>query len=151
MRISPHQSNGLYDPSFEHDACGVAFIADIEGRPSHDIIQDGLTALLNMEHRGASGSEPDSGDGAGILIQNPDSFWRQIVSFPLPPVGHYLTGIAFLDSESAGPARQAQLRAIDEIAAEEDLYVIGTREIPVDSGLLGATSRATEPYMLQYF
>jgi glutamate synthase (NADPH/NADH) large chain len=151
MKTSPNESNGLYDPSFEHDACGVAFVADIRGRASHEIICDGLTALLNMEHRGASGSEPDSGDGAGILIQNPDTYWRQITTFPLPPAGQYLTGIAFLDPNEEGETRRDQQHTINDIAAEEGLTVIGVREVPVDSNLLGATSRSTEPYMLQYF
>ncbi|MDP9433737.1 MAG: hypothetical protein M3P93_00450, partial [Actinomycetota bacterium] len=71
-------AQGLYDPAEEHDACGVAFVVDIAGRPSHDIIDQGLTALRNMEHRGASGSEPDSGDGAGILVQVPDAFLRAV-------------------------------------------------------------------------
>ncbi len=88
---------GLYDPQNEHDACGVAFIVDVEGRKKHSIVQMGITALLNLEHRGASGAEPNTGDGAGILIQNPDAFWRKRVEFELPEEFHYVTGIAFID------------------------------------------------------
>lgn len=80
-------ANGLYDPAFEHDACGVAFVATMSGEPSHEIVQHALTALRNLEHRGASGSEPDSGDGAGILIQVPDALFRDMVEFDLPRAG----------------------------------------------------------------
>jgi glutamate synthase (NADPH/NADH) large chain len=96
-------AQGLYDPSREHDACGVAFLATLTGVPSHRIVADALTALRNLEHRGASGSEPDSGDGAGILLQVPDAFLRSTVDFDLPAAGHYAVGIAFLPTD--GDAR----------------------------------------------
>jgi glutamate synthase (NADPH/NADH) large chain len=89
-------SRGLYDPAFEHDACGVAFVATMTGQPTHEIVQQALTALTNLEHRGASGSEPDSGDGAGILIQVPDELYRAVVDFELPAPGRYGVGTAFL-------------------------------------------------------
>ena len=92
-------AQGLYDPAAEHDACGVAFIATLTGQPSHEIVQLGLTALLNLDHRGASGAEPDSGDGAGILLQVPDRFLRRATDFDLPPAGEYAVGIAFLPRE----------------------------------------------------
>src|SRR5687768_15576 len=92
-------AQGLYDPALEHDACGVAFVADIAGRRSHEIVEAGLTALRNMEHRGASGSEPDSGDGAGILVQVPDAFLRATVDFALPESGMYAVGTAFLPAD----------------------------------------------------
>src|SRR4051795_6440669 len=94
-------AQGLYDPEQEHDACGVAFVVDIAGRASHDIVDQGLTALRNMEHRGASGSEPDSGDGAGILVQVPDAFLRAVVPFELPEAGMYAVGAAFLEDDPA--------------------------------------------------
>ena len=81
---------GLYNPDFERDACGVAMVATLTGKASHAIVQSGITALLNLEHRGASGSEPDSGDGAGILVQIPDEFLRAVVDFSLPPVGAFI-------------------------------------------------------------
>ncbi|MFM8672728.1 MAG: hypothetical protein ACKODD_05405, partial [Candidatus Nanopelagicus sp.] len=84
---------GLYDPANEHDACGVAMVATLNNLPSHEIISQGLSALCNLEHRGASGAEPDSGDGAGILIQIPDKFYRSVVDFELPKVSQYATGI----------------------------------------------------------
>ena len=80
---------GLYDPAFEHDACGVSFVVDVKGRASHAIIERGLTALCNLQHRGASGSEPNTGDGAGILIQVPDRFLRAVAGCALPPAGAY--------------------------------------------------------------
>ncbi|MGH3592835.1 MAG: hypothetical protein ACRDRF_17610, partial [Pseudonocardiaceae bacterium] len=95
---NPRRSNsgrpaaGLYDPAYEHDACGVAFVADLAGRRDHGIVQKALTALRNLEHRGARGGEPDTGDGAGILIQVPDGFFRQVVDFELPQPGRYAVG-----------------------------------------------------------
>ena len=107
-------AQGLYDPAREHDACGVAFLATLTGVPSHRIVADALTALRNLEHRGASGSEPDSGDGAGILLQVPDAFLRTVVGFELPAAGHYAVGIAFLPTED--DARAMVKRAIEAIA-----------------------------------
>ena len=87
---------GLYDPANEHDACGVAMVATLNKIATHEIVEKALTALGNMEHRGASGAEPDSGDGAGILIRVPDAFYRAVVDFELPESGAYATGIAFV-------------------------------------------------------
>jgi glutamate synthase (NADPH/NADH) large chain len=95
------EKHGLYDPRFEHDACGVSFVVDIQGRASHDIVVRALGALCNMEHRGATGAEADSGDGAGILIQVPDVFLRGVTSFELPAAGSYAVGMAFLPSDPA--------------------------------------------------
>jgi glutamate synthase domain-containing protein 1 len=92
-------AHGLYDPANEHDACGVAMIATLKKEPTHEIVAQALTALRNLEHRGASGAEPDSGDGAGILIRIPDEFYRSVVEFDLPPMGSYATGIAFIDKD----------------------------------------------------
>src|ERR1700748_1919511 len=105
---------GLYRSDSEHDACGVAFVADIAGRRSHDIVEQALTALRNLEHRGASGSEPDSGDGAGILVQVPDAFLRTAIPVELPDAGGYAVGTAFLPQD-ADLADQAQ-NAIEQIA-----------------------------------
>ncbi|MFD0891390.1 hypothetical protein ACFQ08_43150, partial [Streptosporangium algeriense] len=90
------EPQGLYHPSNEHDACGVAMVADVAGRRSHDIVTKALTALCNLDHRGAQGSEPDTGDGAGILTQIPDAFLRAEAGFPLPEAGSYAAGTAFL-------------------------------------------------------
>ncbi|MBK5217435.1 MAG: hypothetical protein JJE02_07615, partial [Propionibacteriales bacterium] len=98
----------MYDPQFEHDACGVAYVATLTGVASHDIVAKSLTALRNLDHRGAVGSEPDSGDGAGILMQIPDAFLRDVVDFDLPIAGAYAAGIAFLpaDAEQVAKARR---------------------------------------------
>src|SRR5215207_5768491 len=87
---------GLYDPRFEHDSCGVSFVVDVKGRASHRIIAMGLDALCNLDHRGASGAEPTTGDGAGISVQVPDRFLRGVTDFALPPVGSYGVGLAFV-------------------------------------------------------
>ncbi|WP_327188961.1 glutamate synthase large subunit [Streptomyces xinghaiensis] len=137
---------GMYDPRNEHDACGVGFVATLTGEASHDMVEQALTVLRNLEHRGATGSEPDSGDGAGILLQVPDAFLRENVSFELPEAGAYAVGIAFLpagDSEAAG--------RVEAIAADEGLTVLGWREVPVAPQMLGAGARATMPDFAQLF
>ena len=91
--------NGLYDPANEHDACGVAFVADLRGRRTHDTVVNALTALRNLEHRGATGREADTGDGAGLLAQIPDEFFRAVVDFELPPAGSYAVGVIISRAE----------------------------------------------------
>ena len=113
------KAHGLYDPRFEHDACGVSFVANIKGIRSRDIVTLGLTALTNMEHRGATGAEPDTGDGAGILIQVPDAFVRAVAGVQLPAAGAYATGIAFLPQGAADADRAAS--TVVAIAKEEGL------------------------------
>ena len=114
---------GLYDPSREHDACGVAFVADIHGRPSRDIVDKAITALLNLEHRGAAGAEPHSGDGAGIMIGIPDQFLRSVSGIALPAEGSYATGIAFLPQSSRDAL--AACAAVEKIVEAEGLQVLG--------------------------
>ncbi len=143
------QRGGLYDPRFEHDACGVALVADLQGRPSHQLVQRAVAALEHLAHRGATGSEEDSGDGAGILLQVPDEFYRQEVDFPLPGRGGYATGIAFL-SRDAGEAATAR-RLVGKLAAEEGLDVLGWREVPVVEDMLGSIADAARPSMHQLF
>ncbi|MEI7506193.1 MAG: glutamate synthase large subunit, partial [Actinomycetes bacterium] len=142
-------AHGLYDPRFEHDACGVSFVADIKGRASHDIVMRGLGALCNMEHRGATGAEADTGDGAGVLLQIPDRFLRGVVNFELPVVGSYVVGMAFLPSD-VSVALKAQ-GAIEAIAREEGLTVLGWRDVPTDPTTLGAGARAVMPTFRQLF
>ncbi len=93
--------SGLYDPRNEHDSCGVSFVANLKGQRSNELVVTGLTALTNLEHRGATGAEPDTGDGAGILIQVSDALYRDVVDFDLPPAGAYATGIAFLPADES--------------------------------------------------
>src|SRR5690242_15645240 len=145
---------GLYDPANEHDSCGVAFVVDMHGRRSRDIVDKAITALLNLEHRGAAGAEPNSGDGAGILIQLPDAFFRATLAesgaaFELPPEGSYATGIAFLPQARREAARACY--RVEKIVKEEGLAVLGWREVPIDESSLGALSRDAMPTFRQLF
>src|SRR5687767_13917516 len=126
-------------------------VADLSGRRSHGIVTKALTALLRMEHRGARGSEVNTGDGAGILIQIPDEFFRAVVEFPLPPAGAYAAGIAFLPVDEA--QAEAAVAEIGRLAAEEGLVVLGWRALPVDPDAadLGPTARAAMPGFRQLF
>ncbi|MGC4942881.1 glutamate synthase large subunit [Kribbella sp. DT2] len=142
-------SEGLYDGKHEHDACGVAFVATLTGEPSHDIVAKALTALRNLEHRGASGAEPDSGDGAGILIQVPDAFYRKVCDFDLPVARAYATGIAFLPQDPDDAAKA--VARIEELADEENLTVLGWRDVPTTPDLLGSTARSVMPVFRQLF
>ncbi len=144
-------AQGLYDPARESDACGVAFVVDIAGKATHGIVDDGLNALRNLEHRGASGSEPDSGDGAGILLQVPDAFLRAVVPFELPDAGLYAVGTAFLSTDDDERAKVQTL--VDGIAAEEGLVVLGWRDLPIDpdGAGLGVTARSVMPFFAQVF
>ena len=148
MAISLHpRAQGLYDPVREHDACGVAFVATLTGIPTHDIVVKALKALTNLEHRGASGSEPDSGDGAGILLQVPDLFLRKNVDFELPAAGGYAVGTAFFDQGQAALA----MDALEELARSEGLTVIGWRQVPTDDSMIGATAKSCKPDFWQLF
>ncbi|MFI9025946.1 glutamate synthase large subunit [Streptomyces sp. NPDC053560] len=140
---------GMYDPRNEHDACGVGFVATLTGEASHALVEQALTVLRNLEHRGATGSEPDSGDGAGILLQIPDAFLRENVTFELPEAGAYAAGIAFLPSDAE--EAQAAVSKIETIASEEGLNVLGWRVVPVAPQLLGNGARATMPAFSQIF
>nr|WP_030121747.1 glutamate synthase large subunit [Streptomyces californicus] len=138
---------GMYDPRNEHDACGVGFVATLTGVASHELVEQALTVLRNLEHRGATGSEPDSGDGAGILCQVPDAFLRAETPFELPDAGSYAVGIAFLPADGTTEA----VRTIETIAREEGLTVLGWRDVPVTPALLGNGARATMPEFRQVF
>ena len=147
---------GLYDPATEKDACGVAMVADIQGRRSHGIVADALTALANLEHRGAAGAEPTSGDGAGILVQLPDALLRETVEFALPEPDEngqhrYAAGIAFLPADDG--QRAAAVELIGRIAEQESLRVLGWREVPiaVDEAGVGPTARSVMPHFAMLF
>ena len=142
-------AQGLYDPRNEHDSCGVAFVADLHGRASHSIVAQALTALHNLDHRGAAGAEPSSGDGAGITIQVPDTFLRSVVGFELPAAGSYAVGIAFLPTDEAEAA--AVVEIIEAAAVEESLVVLGWREVPTDPSSLGPTAASVMPAFRQLF
>ncbi|MFE1933660.1 glutamate synthase large subunit [Streptomyces sp. NPDC059474] len=151
MRSASHPARqGMYDPRNEHDACGVGFVATLTGEASHELVEQALTVLRNLEHRGATGSEPDSGDGAGILVQVPDAFLRaSVTGFELPEAGAYAVGIAFLPEGEAESAAAAE--HIERLAAEEGLTVLGWREVPVAPELLGNGARSTMPAFRQLF
>ncbi|MEU1805154.1 glutamate synthase large subunit [Streptomyces sp. NPDC019937] len=148
MRSASHPARqGMYDPRNEHDACGVGFVATLTGEASHELVEQALTVLRNLEHRGATGSEPDSGDGAGILVQVPDAFLRDVTDFELPEAGSYAVGIAFLPEAGDDAAAEH----IERLAAEEELTVLGWREVPVAPELLGNGARTTMPAFRQLF
>jgi glutamate synthase (NADPH) large chain len=149
MRRSQPGPVGLYDPRFEHDACGVSFVVDIKGRASRRIVDLAIGALCNLEHRGATGAEPDTGDGAGILLQVPDRFLREVVGFPLPPAGHYAVGLCFLPTDEV--AREKTVAAIERLVAEEGLQTVGWRDVPVEPDVLGESARQVLPVMRQLF
>ena len=137
---------GLYDPANEHDACGVAMVATLNKTKTHEIVSKALTALRNLEHRGASGAEPDSGDGAGILIQIPDEFYRSVVDFKLPSLGFYATGVFFIEAGNSD-----YLEQISQIATEEGLCIIGWRDLPINSKSIGKTALSVMPSFKQIF
>jgi glutamate synthase (NADPH/NADH) large chain len=141
---------GLYDPANEHDACGVAMVATLNKVATHEIVAKALTALRNLEHRGASGAEPDSGDGAGILIRIPDAFYRAVVDFPLPAEGAYATGIAFIARDASGKGKDLK-GEIEKLAIEEGLTVLGWRSLPINSTSLGKTALSVMPDFQQVF
>ncbi|MCC5952823.1 MAG: glutamate synthase large subunit [Acidimicrobiia bacterium] len=156
--MRPHQKTsnervdaetGLYDPRFEHDACGVNFIVHMKGERSHDIVRHGIGALCNLEHRGAIGSEPNTGDGAGLLLQIPDAFFRHVVDVDLPAEGAYATGIAFLPREEEAATEAA--KAVGKIAASEGLRVLCWRDVPHDDSMIGPSALAVKPTLRQVF
>ena len=137
---------GLYNPANEHDACGVAMVATLNKTRNHEIVSKALTALRNLEHRGASGAEPDSGDGAGILIQIPDEFYRSVVDFKLPKLGFYATGVFFIEAGNTD-----YLAQITKIASEEGLRILGWRDLPINSKSIGKTALSVMPSFKQIF
>ena len=140
---------GLYRPENERDACGLAMVATLRGSAGHDIIDLALDALRNLEHRGAIGSDAGTGDGAGIITQIPDVFLRAVAGFELPPVGRYAVGAAFLPTDD--DERAAVRAGIEALAGEEDLVVIGWRDVPVDPEQVGKLARAAMPAIEQVF
>ncbi|RQP09984.1 MAG: glutamate synthase large subunit [Microbacteriaceae bacterium] len=142
-------AQGMYNPRFEKDACGLAMVATLRGTAGHDIVTNALDALRHLEHRGAVGSDAGTGDGAGIITQIPDAFLRAVVDFALPPVGQYAVGMAFLPLDDV--ARAEEKEAIGRIAVEEGLRVLGWREVPTDPEHLGTLAREAAPAFEQLF
>ncbi|MEI6438018.1 MAG: glutamate synthase large subunit [Candidatus Omnitrophota bacterium] len=143
---------GLYDPQFEHDACGVGFVADIKGRKSHDIVAQGIKILENLAHRGACGCDPLTGDGAGILLQMPDAFMRKVAKaegFELPVFGDYACGNVFLPVEPQ--SRNIIEEWVEQIISEEGQHFLGWRAIPHDNRHVGRVAHSVQPEMRQLF
>ncbi len=140
---------GLYDPRHEHDACGVGFVVHMKGARSHEIVRQALQVLINLEHRGACGCEANTGDGAGILIQTPDRFFRKVVPFALPEAGAYAASLVFLPHDAGDRERIKTL--IARIVAEEGQTLLGWRDVPTDNRLVGDSARATQPVFEQMF
>src|SRR5579871_3082338 len=145
-------ADGLYDPQYEHDACGVGFVAHIKGEKSHAILSKALDVLKNLAHRGACGCDPETGDGAGVLLQIPDAFFRAEMlpkGVTLPPPGEYGVGMLFLPTNAA---ERAQYEAVfAQIVAEEKQTLLGWRDVPVDSARIGRLARSVEPIIRQAF
>jgi len=146
-------SPGLYDARFEHDACGLAALARLDGRPDHELVERALRALVNLDHRGATGADPETGDGAGIMTQLPHRFlrgaFREAVGHDLPQAGSYATGLVFLPRDPSARMRCEELCV--RICAEEGQRALGWRDVPVDSGRIGELARASEPVVRQLF
>ncbi len=152
QRRQPRGPVGLYDPANEHDACGVGFVLNLDGRPRHEIVLQGIEVLVNLMHRGATGADPLTGDGAGLLIQIPDRFFREELArtgLKLPPAGAYGAGMFFLPQD---PARRAAAKTqVEVIAAAEGLEMLGWRDVPTDPSGLGAMAREVMPHIAQGF
>ncbi len=146
---SRNAARGLYDPSFEHDACGIALLADLSARRSHGLVDQAITALEHLDHRGAKGADKDTGDGAGILVQIPHEFFAGVVDFELPGPDRYAAGLVFLpqDADDAAKAR----RRIADLASQEGLDVLGWRDVPVDPAGLGSAAHSAMPAMAHVF
>jgi glutamate synthase (NADPH/NADH) large chain len=143
---------GLYDPAFEHDACGVGFVVDMKGRKSHQILQNGLQVLRNLDHRGAAGAEVNTGDGAGILLQMPHTFLKEVCKksrITLPAAGEYGSGIFFLPRNQT--VRRKLEQTFEQIIQSEGQVFLGWRTVPVDNSSLGDSAKSCEPFMRQIF
>nr|AFD03230.1 glutamate synthase (NADH) large subunit [uncultured bacterium W4-39b] len=150
MSAIPKQ--GLYDPRYEHDACGVGFVANIRGQKSHEVVSKGIQVLINLEHRGACGCDPESGDGAGLLVQIPDAFLRREcggLGIRLPEAGRYAVGMIFLADDSAEAERQAAI--FEETVSAEGQGVLGWRDVPCDADAVGWLARESMPRVRQIF
>src|SRR5450631_2034169 len=146
-RLAPPGATGLYDPNNEHDACGIALVAKLWGEASHAVVEKALDALGNLEHRGAEGADPNTGDGAGILIQIPDAFIRAVAGVGLPPPGRYGVGVCYLPTD---PERRAELeQLVEETVTSEGQQVIRWRDVPVDERYVGDTARLSAPVIRQ--
>ena len=149
MKTNYPQPQGLYNPQNEHDACGVGLIVDINAKPDHKIVLDGIKVLDRLLHRGAVGADLQTGDGAGILTQIPDEFFRKALSFELPPLGEYAAAMVFLPQSEADAQ---ECRGIMKIAAlDEGFEILGSREVDIDKSAIGGLALETCPKIEQFF
>jgi glutamate synthase domain-containing protein 1 len=146
-RYQRPEAAGLYDPSYEHDNCGVGAVACLTGNASHSTVQRALDVLDAREHRGASGAEIDTGDGAGILLQTPHELLSQVTDFELPPPGQYAAGMVFLPKEQG--TRQAIESLIEQTIEQQGQTLLGWRDVPVNHDVPGASAAAVEPTIRQ--
>jgi glutamate synthase (NADPH) large chain len=145
-------AQGLYRPEHEHDACGIGFVASIEGKKTHDIVMKGIQILINLAHRGACGCDPQTGDGAGILIQIPHAYFDRettALGFSLPSAGEYGVGMVFLPVDTHD--RLICEGLIEKIAREEGLTILGWRDTPINGNTIGRLARGSQPYIEQIF
>ena len=150
MGLPPKQ--GMYDPALEHDACGIGFVVNVQGKRSHEIVRQGLTILANLAHRGGAGSEDNTGDGAGILLQLPHRFFARVcpeAGIELPEPGHYGVGIVFLPRQEA--MRAYCEKKIEALVREEGQIVLGWRSLPVNESTLGSAAQRNRPFIRQLF
>ena len=143
---------GLYDPRFEHSACGVGLVANIQGVKSHNVIAQGLEVLINLRHRGAAGADPETGDGAGLLVQMPHRFFAKEargLGFGLPEPGDYAVGVVFLPQDVG--ERAACERAVERVVAEEGQTFLGWRDVPVSRDAIGVLAARVMPVIRQFF
>src|SRR5262245_50962774 len=143
---------GLYDPQFEHEACGVGFVVHMKGRKSHTIVEQALQILVNLDHRGACGCEANTGDGAGILLQMPHEFFQSVcpaAGISLPAAKQYAAGLVYLPPDAN--ERQACEKEAEKIVLIEGLSFLGWRTVPTNNTSLGDTAKASEPFMRQVF
>ena len=150
--LTAPKAQGLYDPQFEHDACGVGFIAHVKGKKSHGIIRDAIGALVRLNHRGACGCETNTGDGAGILMQVPHEFLQAVTAkdkISLPGAKEYGVGQIFLPQDAGQRAECEKL--FNQIVAEEGQTILGWRTVPTNNASIGFTAKASEPFVRQVF
>ncbi|MCI0456236.1 MAG: hypothetical protein L0Z62_04550, partial [Gemmataceae bacterium] len=152
MQTGIPDKQGLYDPQYEHDSCGVGFVVDMKGRRSHDLVEKGIQVLLNLEHRGACGCEKNTGDGAGILLQSPHRFLLKAadtIGVKLPAPGEYAAGVVFLPTDRDARARCEGL--FEQVVREEGQHVLGWRDVPIDDSPIGPTAKAAMPVVRMIF
>jgi len=149
LTVPARGETGLYRAEYEHDACGVAFVARLDATPLHETVQRALQALENLEHRGAAGADPDTGDGAGILMQIPDAFFRGEIGAALPAPGRYGIAVCFLPREA--PVRTELEARLEAIVGEEGQEAVCWRDVPVDEACVGRSAAAVEPVFVMVF